>query len=85
MEFVSLASFEIVVVALALLFAALPHGAAAHHSLAAFDHSKQIVIDGVVKSFTFSNPHSKLVVVEKQADGTWRINGCMLAEPENEV
>ena len=50
--------------------------AQAHHSLAAFDHTKQIVIDGVVKSFAFANPHSKLVLVEKQADGStkdWQI------------
>ena len=26
-----------------------------------------------------------LYVMEQQADGTWRINGCMLAEPEDEV
>jgi hypothetical protein len=43
--------------------------AQAHHSLAAFDHDKQIVIDGVVKSFEFANPHSRLIVVERLADG----------------
>lgn len=26
-----------------------------------------------------------LYVMEQQADGSWRINGCMLAEPEDEV
>jgi ketosteroid isomerase-like protein len=26
-----------------------------------------------------------LYVMERQADGSWRINGCMLAEPEDEV
>ena len=26
-----------------------------------------------------------LYTMERQADGTWRINGCMLAEPEDEV
>lgn len=30
-------------------------------------------------------PALALYVMERQADGTWRINGCMLAEPENEV
>ncbi len=26
-----------------------------------------------------------LYVMERQADGTWRVNGCMLADPEDEV
>ncbi len=58
------------------LAGALAPAAEAHHSLAAFDHTKQVVIDGVVKTFAFANPHSKLVVVEKQPDGStkdWQI------------
>ncbi len=30
-------------------------------------------------------PALALYVMEKQPDGTWRVNGCMLAEPEDEV
>ncbi|MSP47802.1 MAG: DUF4864 domain-containing protein [Alphaproteobacteria bacterium] len=26
-----------------------------------------------------------LYVMERQADGTWRVNGCMLAEPDDEA
>jgi len=30
-------------------------------------------------------PALAFYVMERQADGTWRINGCTLAEPESEV
>jgi hypothetical protein len=46
-----------------------PEPVFAHHSLAAFDHTKQIVIEGVVKDFEFTNPHSKLTLVERLSDG----------------
>lgn len=31
------------------------------------------------------HPALALYVMEKQADGTWRINGCMIAEPDDEA
>ena len=48
---------------------ALPQTAEAHHSLAAFDQTKQIVVEGTVKEFAFANPHSHMVIEERQADG----------------
>lgn len=36
--------------------------AAAHHSAAAFDTSKQIMVEGVVTEFAWRNPHSYLTV-----------------------
>lgn len=45
--------------------------------------------DNLVQKVHVTGPDGKpalaLYVMEKQADGTWRINGCMLAEAENEV
>jgi hypothetical protein len=47
--------------------------AAAHHSFAMFDRTKTIVIDGTVKEFQFTNPHSWLEIdtVEAGAAKHW--------------
>lgn len=37
---------------------ALPQPAAAHHSFALFDVSKTVALEGTVKSFEWTNPHS---------------------------
>ncbi|HEX5281074.1 MAG TPA: DUF6152 family protein [Micropepsaceae bacterium] len=44
-----------------VLFAAIP--AAAHHSDAMFDSSKEVVINGTVKEFQYTNPHSWIQVL----------------------
>jgi hypothetical protein len=40
--------------------------ASAHHSFAMFDHTKEVKLDGTVKSWQFTNPHSwlQLLVIE---------------------
>jgi hypothetical protein len=46
----------------------------AHHSGAMFDSEKTITLEGVVKQFQFTNPHSWLLVDVKNKDGsvtTW--------------
>jgi hypothetical protein len=46
----------------------------AHHSGAMFDNEKTITLEGVVKQFQFTNPHSWLLVDVKNKDGsvtTW--------------
>ena len=46
----------------------------AHHSAAMFDFEKKITIEGVVKEFQYSNPHSWLLVDVINEDGsitTW--------------
>jgi hypothetical protein len=48
--------------------------ALAHHSGAMFEEKKTITVDGVVKEFQYSNPHSWLIVDVKGKDGkvtTW--------------
>ena len=46
----------------------------AHHSAAMFDEKKTITVEGQVKEFQFTNPHSWLLVDVKDKDGkvtTW--------------
>ena len=48
--------------------------ALAHHSAAMFDEKKTITVEGEVKEFQFTNPHSWLLVDVKDKDGkvtTW--------------
>ena len=48
--------------------------ALAHHSAAMFDEKKTVTVEGEVKEFQFTNPHSWLLVDVKDKDGkvtTW--------------
>ena len=59
-------------IAVALTAMAVP--AVAHHSGAMFDEKKEVTLNGVVKEFQYTNPHSWLLVDVKAADGkttTW--------------
>lgn len=51
------------------LFAVLPAAAWAHHSVAMFDLTQSVTIQGTVKEFQFTNPHSWLQVMVIGADG----------------
>jgi hypothetical protein len=42
----------------------------AHHSGTMFDDKKQITVEGVVKEFQYTNPHSWLLVDVTNPDGT---------------
>ena len=56
----------------ALAMVSLP--SAAHHSNAMFEKDKTVTLEGVVKEFQFTNPHSWLLVDVKGKDGkvvTW--------------
>jgi len=44
--------------------------AAAHHSGSMFDDKKTVTLNGVIKEFQYTNPHSWLLVDVKGADGT---------------
>ena len=43
---------------------------AAHHSGAMFEEKKTITVEGVVKEFQYTNPHSWLIVTVTNKDGT---------------
>jgi hypothetical protein len=48
--------------------------ALAHHSATMFESTKTVTVEGIVKEFQFSNPHSWLLVDVKGKDGkvtTW--------------
>ena len=49
--------------------------ATAHHSAAMFDHTKKITLEGNVKEFQYTNPHSWLQVVGRGSDGKVQLWG----------
>ncbi len=52
--------------------------AAAHHSFAMFDSQKTVTINGTVKVFQWTNPHSWIEVLAKDRSGKvveWSIEG----------
>lgn len=52
----------------------LPALVEAHHATAMFDTNKEVTVQGVVKEFQFTNPHSWLLVDVTNKDGsvtTW--------------
>jgi hypothetical protein len=60
----------------AVALAAAP--AFAHHSFAMFDNTKNMTLDGTVKEFQWTNPHSWIQIVVKDASGKdveWSIEG----------
>jgi hypothetical protein len=65
--------------ALALAVSALAGGAAvAHHSFAMFDMQKEVTLDGTIKEFRWTNPHSWIVITVKDAKGVekdWNLEG----------
>lgn len=55
--------------------------ALAHHSTAMFDMSKVETVQGVVKEFKWTNPHSWLALVVKDASGAEREYNIELTSP----
>ena len=52
--------------------------AAAHHSLSAYNVSTYRTVDGTVKSFEWTNPHARLILVVTDANGrtvNWNLDG----------
>ena len=49
----------------AIAIASAP-AALAHHSFAMYDNSKNVVLDGVVRSFRWGNPHGQIVLTVVQ-------------------
>jgi len=50
----------------------------AHHSFAMFDQENPAELDGVVREFKFTSPHTFIILVVKQEDGTtltWSLEG----------
>ena len=62
------AGFSLIVLASAAL--TFSHLALAHHSAAPFDFTKNVTIEGTVKSFEVMNPHTHALVTLSDANGT---------------
>jgi hypothetical protein len=62
------ASSRPIAAAAALALSALP--ALAHHSLAPYDRTVTKTIEGVVKDYTFANPHVRLTIAVANPDGS---------------
>ena len=66
--------FTLITVFGAALFALAPAAVEAHHSAVMFDDAKEVTVEGVVKEFQYTNPHSWLLVDVANKDGsvtTW--------------
>ena len=61
---------------------ALPSNALAHHSFAMFDSTKEVVLDGVVRDFQWTNPHSWIQLVV-QENGKAVEYGIEMGSPNN--
>jgi hypothetical protein len=64
------------IVACAIALAAAPLGAQAHHSYAMFDRSKTVTLNGTIRQFQWTNPHSWIqLTVPAENGGTdeWSI------------
>jgi hypothetical protein len=65
-----------VIAGCAVLFLAGP--ALAHHSFAMFDFKQNLSLDGTIKDFQWTNPHSWIVVTVTDASGKtvdWSVEG----------
>jgi hypothetical protein len=59
-------------------FIATSGAASAHHSFAMFDQENPIELEGVVQEFKFTSPHTFIILVVKQQDGStqaWSLEG----------
>jgi hypothetical protein len=63
--------------AIAVLALAAAGPAAAHHSVAMYDRAHPVTVEAEVKSFSWVNPHSALVIVTRPKPGaapmTWTL------------
>jgi Family of unknown function (DUF6152) len=57
----------------------------AHHSVAMFDHTKKIVVEGTVKEWQWTNPHAWLQVMTPDASGAQVEQGFEIGSPNTLV
>lgn len=59
--------------------------ASAHHSVAMFDQSKKITIEGTVKEWQWTNPHAWLQIMAPDASGAQVEQGFEIGSPNTLV
>ena len=67
-----------VTIALAWAICVISSAASAHHSFAMFDNAKNTTLEGTIKEFQWTNPHSWIQIMVKDASGKeveWSIEG----------
>ena len=64
-----------------LALAGLPHVAAAHHSYAAFDPARNVVITGTVLTWEWTNPHSHMQVSAPDKTGAQQVWDLEMSSP----
>lgn len=57
--------------------------ASAHHSFAMYDTSREVVLDGVVRNFQWTNPHTWIEITVKDPAGKEVVWGIEGASPNN--
>jgi Family of unknown function (DUF6152) len=60
------------------VFVATSGAVLAHHSFAMFDQENPIELEGIVQEFKFTSPHTFIILVVKQQDGStqaWSLEG----------
>ena len=57
--------------------------ALAHHSFAMFDMTKEVTIEGTIKTFRWVNPHAWIEIDVPQADGTTKMWAVEMTSPNN--
>ena len=77
---IEMTNYKTVVISIGLAVAVLAAAPAmAHHSFAMFDNQKTVVLDGTVKEFQWTNPHSWVqIMVKDPATGVeteWSVEG----------
>ena len=70
-----------IVAAIVALGIGLAVPAAAHHSPAAFDRTKEVKLRGTVKEFRWQNPHTWIEVIVKDEKGQDVVWGIELTSP----
>lgn len=56
-----------------------------HHSVAMFDHTKKVAVEGIVKEWQWTNPHAWLQIVAPDSTGALVEQGFELGSPNTLV
>ena len=61
------------------LLVAVSSGAQAHHSVAAYDRANPAMLEGTVKEFKYTNPHTRIYLMVPDGNGgesQWELEGA---------
>lgn len=67
----------------AVLWLAATAMAFAHHSFAMFDMTKDVTLEGMIKTFKWTNPHAWIEIDVPQEDGNVKMWAVEMTSPNN--